>query len=302
MRNDDRREMHDPPLLLDATDALPESAVAVIEETSPRRRHTVYVPASQTPGRNGNPLRQSSRNGTRTSKLCLGARRGDGSPLWIDLKGGQNRLGLCPELGRRVSAEHHPRIEEPVGFEEAEQLRPWLNASLPDLQRAQLGRLEAMRPWRKVPLKPLQGLVLGRAELRKREEGLSPRNRLTFGERRESHRTRYEDVPDRPIAQRVPNERPARRNSDGDPGALVGTNEPRGLMHPSLRRRRTRRGSGRHGDDLVWLLCRDARGEDRDADEYADRPSHPLEGTGGKALLVPWPVATRAGRATSLSC
>ena len=222
--------------------------------------------------------------------------KGDGSLWRTDLKAGQNRLGLCPEPGRRVSAEHHPRIEEPVGFEEAEQLRPRLNASLPDLQRAQLGRLEAMRPWREVPLKPLQGLILGRAELRKREEGVSPRNRLTFGERRESHRARYEDVPERPIAQGVPHERPARRNPDGDPGALVGTSGPRGVMLPPSRRRRARRGSGRHGDDLVWLLCRDARREDRDADEYADRPSHPLEGTGGKNLMVPWPPWQSAGR------
>ena len=158
-----------------------------------------------------------------------------------------------------------------------------------------------MWPWREVPLKPLQGLVLGRAELRKREEGLSPRNRLTFGERRESHRARYEYVPERPIAQGVPHERPARRNPDGDPCALVGTSGPSGVMLPPSRRRRARRGSGRHGDDLVWLLCRDARHEDRDADEYSDRPSHPLEGTGGKNPMVPWPPWQRAPGVTTYS-
>ena len=70
----------------------------------------------------------------RTSLGEVRTRRGDGSLWRLDLKGGQNRLGLCPEPGRKVSAEHHPRIEEPVGFEEAEQLRPRLNASLPDLR------------------------------------------------------------------------------------------------------------------------------------------------------------------------
>ena len=145
-------------------------------------------PRESNAGRNGNPLRQSSAERHPDQQAVPWGQKGDGSPLWIDLQRGQNRLGLRPELGRRVSAEHHPRIEEPVCFEEAEQLRPRLNASLPDLRRAEHGRLEAMRPWREVPLKPLKGLVLGRAELRKREEGLSPRDRLTFGERRESHR------------------------------------------------------------------------------------------------------------------
>jgi hypothetical protein len=219
----------------------------------------------------------------------LPARHGDGSLRWINLEGGQNRLGLRPDPGREVSAEHHPRIQKPVGSAEAEQLCPRLNASLPDLRRAQRGRLKATRPGREVPLKPLQWVVVRRADLRKGKKGLSPPNRLTFGELGESHRARHKDVPDRPIAPRVPHERPARWNPDGDPGALVGANGPCGVKLSSLRRGSARRRLGRHGDDLVRLLCRDARGEDRDADEYAGRSSHPLKMDRRQSLLVPWP-------------